>query len=69
MNQPTPQKNKDISANFKFRKRLSTEETLLNEIRKFTSLPLSTHQSQCPQHITGFSSSSNKINIEEHLYF
>ena len=21
-----------------------------------------------PQHITGFSSSSNKINIEEHLY-
>lgn len=22
-----------------------------------------------PQHITGFSSSSNKINIEEHLYF
>ena len=67
------------SANFKFTKRLSTEEAPLNEIRKFTSFPLSTHQSQCPmflsfkfffpQHITGYSSIDNKIIIEEHLYF
>ena len=59
------------SANFKFTKRLSTEETVLKEIRKFTSIPMPNvfvPQEFFPQHITGFSSSSNKIN-NEHLYF
>ena len=42
MNQPKPQK-KGHSANIKFPKRLSAEETFLSEIRKLTSLSLSTH--------------------------
>ena len=36
MNQPTLREKQGYSANFKFRKSLSTEETLLKEIRKFT---------------------------------
>ena len=38
MNQPTLREKQGYSANFKFRKSLSTEETLLKEIRKFEEI-------------------------------